>query len=386
MNHLKLTRPVVDKILGLNTVFKKDNNVNKINLIIGAYRTREGLPYKFNSVIAAEEKVFNMNHEYLPMEGDIEFLSLAKKIYFNNNSSQYDSVQTLSGTGSLKLAGEFLGLYHCNKNIHIPNPTWSNHENIFKNCGLNVKEYMYLDKKRSFNFEQIIDSIKQIPNNEIILLHACAHNPSGYDFDKLQWKEIISTCIKQNLFILIDFAYLGFASGNPDKDNYITSYLGQYFTYPSIICCSFAKNFGLYSSRVGTLFFCGKNNEETELIKENCKSIIRRTYSNPPSHGSNLIKTILSDVNLTDMWKSELLLINEHYNENRLLLQNKLETKLNQDFSDITKQKGMFYYSKLSTEQVLKMKEKGIYFPDDGRISIGGINVNNIDYIVDQWY
>jgi aspartate aminotransferase len=385
---LKLIPQKLDKIMALNQIFRADKNPNKINLIIGAYRTKQGVPYIFESVKQAKNHIDRnfKDYEYLPIEGDTEYLKLSKNLYFSDKFTHYDNVQTLSGTGSLKLAADFLAeTYNEDFNtVYLPNPTWGNHSNIFSSARLATSTYTYLDENKNFNFEIFINSIKKIPDNNIILLHACAHNPSGYDPSQVQWEEVIKVCKSKNLFIFIDFAYLGFASGVPSQDSYVLEIMNKE-KYPSLVCCSYAKNFGLYSERVGNLFFTGINDEETNMIKDTLKSIIRKSYSNPPANGSNIIKTILGNEVLTNVWKNELYNITEHYRENRKMLKDKLENTLNKDFSDITNQTGMFYYSKLSSKQVLQLREKGIYFPDDGRISLAGITSQNIDYIVKSW-
>jgi aspartate/tyrosine/aromatic aminotransferase len=385
--HLTLVQQPVDKILGLNQVFKADPAYNKINLIVGAYRDRTGQPYIFESVKKAKQQLDkkSVNFEYLPMEGDTEFLKLSKELYFGQ-STHYDNVQTLSGTGSLKLAADFLAetFDRDNQVIHLPNPTWGNHSKIFSSAGLAISTYQYLNSDRKFYISNLLESINKIPNNQIILLHACAHNPSGYDPTPKQWEQIIRLCKSKNLYILIDFAYLGFASGNLKLDSCSLEIMNRE-KYPSLVCTSYAKNFGLYSERVGNLFFTGTDDTETQLMKDTMKTIIRRSYSNPPANGSNIIKTILSDGILKDIWRQELHTITDHYIDIRNLLKTNLENKINKDFSDITNQCGMFYYSTLTPQQVLYMRSKGIYFPDDGRISLAAINKENIDYITDIW-
>lgn len=379
-----LTRLVpqsLDKIMALNQVFRASTHPDKINLIIGAYRDRENKPYVFDCVKRAA-KIPN-NYEYSPIEGDSEFLQLSKELYFGKQKTYYENIQTLSGTGALKLTADFLvDTYHENYNtVYLPNPTWGNHSAIFQYSGLPVSYYNYLDHNRTFNINNLAESIRKIPNNNIILLHACAHNPSGYDPSEEEWKDILNICQNKNLFIIVDFAYFGFSSGDLEKDSILVNLINK-TQYPSIICCSYAKNFGLYNERVGNLFFTGNTNQETQLIKDTMKSIIRKSYSSPPSNGANIIKNILKGPHLTAVWKYELKAINDHYTEIRNRLKTELENKTNKDFSDITKQSGMFYYSRLTPEQVLKMRDYGIFFPDDGRISLAGINAQNINYII----
>ena len=206
-----------------------------------------------------------------------------------------------------------------------------NHSNIFTSSGIATSTYRYLHN-RKFTNEFLYDVISKLPNNNIILLHACAHNPSGYDLSYYGWCEILELCKYKNLFPIIDMAYLGFASGNIKKDSQVLEILNK-MNISSLICCSFAKNFGLYSERVGTLFFCGNNNDETLIMKDILKTIIRRSYSNPPANGSTIIKTILNDTDLTEMWKNELTDINTHYKSIRNMLQSKLEDVINKDIT-----------------------------------------------------
>jgi aspartate/tyrosine/aromatic aminotransferase len=368
-----LGKQKLDPIMALNNAFKLDPNPRKINLIIGAYRCKLGKPYIFEAVKRAINKI-NPDYEYLPIIGDQNYLLKSKQLYGLTN---YDSVQTLSGTGGLKLSSELLK--YSNKIVYLPDPTWGNHYGIFGN-NLFVSTYQYLDNKK-FNFGLLIDSIKKIPNNNIILLHSSSHNPSGYDPTELQWREILNLIKKKNLFTIVDCAYLGFGSGDVIKDGILLKLLNENY-HPSLICTSYAKNFGLYNQRVGNLFFNGQNNQELDLIRQNLTQIIRESYSSPPSHGSSIIAKILEDNELTKIWKQELVDINKHYVYLRQLLKKKLEDDLNQDFSDIIQQNGMFYYSKFTPEQIIKMQSNGLYFLNNGRMSLAGINDRNIDDII----
>lgn len=368
-----LARQKLDPIMALNNIFKLDPNPKKINLIIGAYRCPLGKPYIFNAVKQAITKIIP-DFEYLPITGDPRYLQYSRNLYSLTN---YENVQTLSGTGALKLSSELLK--HSEKTVYLPDPTWGNHYGIFGN-NLFVSTYKYLDNKK-FNFELLIDSIKKIPDYNIILLHNSSHNPSGYDPTEPQWWEILKLIEQKNLFIVVDCAYLGFGSGDINKDGVLLRLLNQNY-YPSLICTSYAKNFGLYNQRIGNLFFNGENNEELDLIRENLTQIIRESYSSPPSHGSSIVTQILGDDVLTNIWKQELVGINKHYVYLRRLLKKKLEDELNQDFCDIVQQNGMFYYSSFTPNQVIKMRSHGLYFLDNGRMSLAGINDGNIDDIV----
>lgn len=377
-----LHNPSLDSIMRVNEEFKKSSNTDKINLIIGAYRKNDK-PYIFEVVKWATDFTRgSFNHEYLPITGDEQFNRLSKELYFGKTTN-FNAVQTLSGTGSLCLLSQLLSeIIKDNKTIYIPNPTWENHFKIFHSSQLSLSTYEYLEKDRSWNFNYLYDNISKIPNSNIILFHGCAHNPSGYDPSKEGWKALIELCIKKNLLIMIDMAYLGFASGNLDKDNAILKIVNNK-DYPVFVCSSYAKNFGLYSERVGNLFFRGNNQKETSTINDILRTIIRKNYSSPPSNGSNIIKTILSDINMQILWTEELANINKHFCFTRNHLRYALENNINVDFSDITNQQGMFWYSKLTTLQIETFKKHGVFMPENGRISLSGLNEKNIPKFAD---
>jgi aspartate aminotransferase len=379
----KLFKPSLDGIMRINQMYNACPNKNKINLVIGAYRTMDGLPYVFNSVEKAKRQVIKNYHEYLPITGDTEYINLSKDLYFRKESN-FSGVQTLSGTGSLYLLSQLLKeIIKKDKTIYLPNPTWENHFNVFHTSSLGLSTYNYtLDK--TWNFEYLYDNIKNIPDSNIILFHGCAHNPTGYDPMYCQWVDIIELCKKKNLLIIIDMAYLGFASGDIETDSGILRIVNNQ-DYPVFVCTSYAKNFGLYSERVGNLFFRGNTELETTEINDILRTIIRRMYSNPPSNGSNIIKTILKDEKLYNAWLTELKEINTHYSLIRSYLKKNFEDKLNRDFTDIELQRGMFYYSSLTKEQVESLREKGIFMPDNGRISLAGLNMNNIDNFIHEF-
>jgi len=379
----------LDSIMHLNSVFLKDVRSNKINLIIGSYRTPAGKPYVFKCVEKALEIINSKakNLEYLTITGDQEYLDASKRLYFSKDS-QFDNVQSLSGTGALSLAANLIKKTLIPQTIYLPNPTWENHGKVFASAGLNIGSYDYIDEYGNFSLHNLERSIKtSIPHNNIILLHACAHNPTGYDLSLNEWMDIVDICVTKNLFIVVDMAYLGFASGNLKKDLTLLKLLDNINSYPSLVCTSYAKNFGLYSKRVGNLFFRGENSEETINMKDTLRQIIRTSYSSPPSDGSNIVKTILLNEELTHLWKSELNDINKHYMHIRRELRRALENGINKDFSSITKQTGMFWFGQkeISTELVHRMRDNhGIYFLDNARISLAGLNDHNIPMFVES--
>lgn len=382
----------LDMVMDANNNMLKSKNPEKINAVVGAYRTEKGKPYVFNCVKKAISTMMNdndndqMNFEYQPICGNDKYINLTASLYFGNPPIlNYKGVQTIGGTGALYLAGKFLKTVFENPTIYVPNPTWENHINIFKNSGVNVSTYEYLNKNGLFNFDNLMSTIKQIPNYGIILLHGCAHNPTGYDLTKNEWEELLNLCINKRLYIVIDLAYLGFASGNVEKDSTAIRLLNSKF-YPSLVCTSYSKNFGLYSERIGSLFVSeGKNVSETQKAYEVLKSLIRTSYSSSPSFGSKIITTILTEPDLKKEWESELVNIHRRYTDMRFLLRKSIENKTQKDFSSITDQCGMFWYTRniLSDEQIAKMQSSDVFFLKNGRISLAGLNLENYERFVD---
>jgi aspartate/tyrosine/aromatic aminotransferase len=375
----------IDPIMRLNGEFSRDPSKHKINLVLGAYRTEDGTPYTFKSVAQATRLLAERgNFEYLPITGDPEYNKLSKALFFGSNETRYGAVQSLSGTGALRLAGDLISQTTDEKTIYVSNPTWGNHPAIFSSAGLNVRYYRYLTESRKFCFDNLLGAVSQIPRNSCILLHACAHNPTGYDLTYWQWNELVKQCITNNLLIVVDTAYLGFASGDLKTDLALLDIL-KATDYPSIVCISYAKNFGLYSKRVGNIFYKGETAAETENMTDVLRFIIRTNYSSPPSDGSDIVKTILGSECLRTIWNTELRDIADRYSAIRTKLRALMETKANRDFSAITTQRGMFYYgaAEISERQALFMRDHHVYFLDDGRISLAGLNDANIERFTD---
>ena len=379
-----LYKPSLDSIMRVNQLYHKSTNKNKINLVIGAYRNKLGNPYVFQSVCVAKKYLSLNNYEYLPITGDGEYIELSKKLYFGNKTN-LQGVQTLSGTGSLYLVSQLLKeIVDKGKTIYVPNPTWENHFGIFHTSGLSLSTYNHILPNREWNFGYLYDEVKKLPDSNIILFHGCAHNPTGYDPCYYQWIELIQLCVKKNMLIIIDMAYLGFGTGDIDEDSGILRIINNQ-DYPVLVCSSYAKNFGLYSERAGNLFFRGYDNKETGEINDILRTIIRKIYSNPPANGSHIIKKILSNDELYKMWLTELSDISVHYKSIRYNLKSELENKLDRDFSNITKQKGMFWFSNLKTEQVENLRMKDIFLPDNGRISLAGLSDKNMNKFIEEY-
>ena len=294
-------------------------------------------------------------------------------------------MQSLSGTGALRLGGEFLRrFYPGNKTILMPTPTWGNHGPIFKDSGLAVGSYRYFDPKTNgLDLAGMLADLKAAPEGSIVLLHACAHNPTGVDPSAEQWREIAQVCKERNLFPFFDMAYQGFASGKPDKDAAaVRAFVSS--GHSILLAQSYAKNFGLYGERVGALSVVCADAKEAEAVASQLKIVIRPMYSNPPVHGARLVSTILQSQDLTKLWAQEVDHMAQRIISMRTKLRSLLENKYRSSmpWNHITDQIGMFCYTGLKAEQVARLtKDYHVYLTKDGRISIAGITEANVEHL-----
>lgn len=380
-----------DPILGLVEDFKKDKVSMKVNLSVGAYRDENGDPYVLNCVKEARRLYLSSkpNHEYLPIAGLQSFVNHSLKFAYSNECPSLQkgnicALQTLSGTGSLRIAFEFLNKYYPGKRcVYLPNPTWPNHKNLCSIVGIKQKEYRYYDnKKKNINFSGLIEDIENAPEKSIFLFHACAHNPTGMDLSKEQWEDVLEVIQSKKHFVLFDMAYQGFASGDPINDSYAV----RLFANKGIgmgLCQSYAKNLGLYGERVGCLSFICDNQKEKKAMESQLKVLARSSYSNPPKFGAMIVNTIFNNDSLKREWFRELKVMSDRIKTMRSdLVKGLKENGTTLDWSHITKQIGMFAYTGLNKRQVKLLKKRyHIYLTDSGRISIAGLNANNVDYV-----
>eukprot|EP01126_Amoeba_proteus_P014376 TRINITY_DN1629_c0_g1_i22.p1 TRINITY_DN1629_c0_g1~~TRINITY_DN1629_c0_g1_i22.p1 ORF type:complete len:425 (+),score=50.22 TRINITY_DN1629_c0_g1_i22:101-1276(+) len=377
-----------DPILGVTVAFRNDPHPDKLNLGVGAYRDDLNQPYILECVKKAEAKIIakNLNHEYSPIGGTPEFVKVAAELLFGNipqlKEKKIASVQTLSGTGALRVAGEWLRRYIPNKEIYLPDPTWGTHVPIFKNSGFDSKTYKYYNGKGGLDFEGFKSDVEAAPDKSFFLFHACAHNPTGVDPSEHQWKELAQICKRKGHVVLFDTAYQGFASGNPERDVFAVRHFVEH-DISVVATQSFAKNFGLYGERVGALHILTGSAEETEKVLSQLLIVIRPMYSNPPIYGSRVVETILSDTELTSQWRQDVKTMADRIIKMRTLLVESLKSlQPGRDWSHITNQIGMFCYSGLTADQVLKLKDKWhIYMTTNGRISMAGLTSARVEYL-----
>ncbi|KAL5558814.1 hypothetical protein UlMin_035025 [Ulmus minor] len=382
-----------DPILGVTVAYNKDQSPVKLNLGVGAYRTEEGKPLVLNVVRRAEQQLVNdisRVKEYLPIVGLVEFNKLSAKLILGADSpaiqeNRVTTVQCLSGTGSLRVGGEFLARHYHERTIYIPLPTWGNHPKVFTLAGLSVKTYRYYDPAtRGLDFQGLLEDLGSAPSGAIVLLHACAHNPTGVDPTLDQWEQIRQLIRSKALLPFFDSAYQGFASGSLDADAQpVRLFAGD--GGECLVAQSYAKNMGLYGERVGALSIVCKTADVASRVESQLKLVIRPMYSNPPIHGASIVAAILRDRDLYNDWTVELKAMADRIISMRQQLFDALRTRGTPgDWSHIIKQIGMFTFTGLNAEQVVFMtKEYHIYMTSDGRISMAGLSSKTVPHLAD---
>ena len=379
----KLEVAPADPILGLTDAFNNDPNSAKINLGVGVYKDESGITPVMDSVCKAEKIILDTQKTkgYLPIPGSPDYGKVVRELLFGAaDAYPAATAHTPGGTGALRVAGEFLKKYTPGSTVWVSDPTWPNHNGIFGDAGFKVDKYTYYNaKERSLNFDGMLASMQKMAAGDIIILHACCHNPSGIDPTAEQWKQIAKAINEKKLLLLVDFAYQGLGRGL-DEDAEGVRILAAAVD-EMVICSSFSKNFGLYNERVGAITLKGASKETIDKAFSNLKTTIRQLYSNPPSHGGAIVVTIMKDASLRAEWEKEVAQIRERIAEMRMLFVDTLKAKgVKQDFSFLTHQYGMFSFSGLNPEQVKKLKEKySIYIVGSGRINVAGMTKANMD-------
>ncbi|XP_038214616.1 aspartate aminotransferase, mitochondrial isoform X2 [Zerene cesonia] len=385
-----------DVILGITEAYKRDTNPKKVNLGAGAYRDDNGNPFVLPSVRKAEEILLKkaLNHEYAPIGGETSYTDAVAKLAFGENSPVLQNksnvtVQTLSGTGALRLGFEFITKHYAKtKELWMPTPTWGNHPQICNTLNLTHKKYRYYDPKTNgFDLKGAIEDISKIPEGSIILLHACAHNPTGVDPRPEEWQQLSQVVKDRKLYPFFDMAYQGFATGDVDNDAFAVRLFVKE-GHQIALAQSFAKNMGLYGERAGALtFLCGDEGTAAKVMSQ-VKIMIRVMYSNPPLYGARLVQEILNTPELKQQWLKDVKLMADRIISMRTKLRAGIEGAGNKlSWRHITDQIGMFCYTGLTPQQVDRLtKEFNIYLTKDGRISVAGISSKNVDYVAEAMH
>jgi len=380
-----------DAILGVTEAFKRDEDPRKMNLGVGAYRDDKGKPYVLSCVKKAEKLIAdkNLDKEYLGITGLADFNKASMKLAYADTVplNRLATTQSISGTGALRIGGAFLQRFYPHaKKIFLPTPSWGNHTPIFRDSGLEVAQYRYYDKKTiGLDLKGMLEDLSKAPNNSLILLHACAHNPTGVDPTKDEWLKIMEVMKQKQHFAFFDMAYQGFASGDITKDAYAVRKFVQ-SGLPVCLSQSYAKNMGLYGERVGSFSVVCEDEKEMKAVESQIKIVVRPMYSNPPLSGARIVSEILNNEQLYKEWLGEVKKMADRIITMRTELKKNLEDLGSKhDWNHITKQIGMFCFSGLSPEQVAKLAaEHHVYMTKDGRISMAGISSGNVRYLAES--
>jgi aromatic-amino-acid transaminase len=383
-----------DPILGLNEQFNADPNPAKVNLGVGVYFDESGKLPLLKCVSAAEKLIFESSKPrgYLPIDGIAAYDKAVQGLVFGGDSAavkdgRVATVQALGGTGGLKIGADFLQHLATragtSPKVLISDPSWENHRALFANAGFTVETYPYYDAdKRGINFDGMLGALNAAAAGTIIVLHACCHNPTGYDITPAQWAQVVAAVKTRGLVAFLDMAYQGFGDGIAEDGAVIAQFLDAGLDF--FVSTSFSKSFSLYGERVGALSVVCASKEEAVRVLSQLKIVIRTNYSNPPTHGAQIVATVLTTPALRAMWEEELAGMRVRIKEMRKLLQDRLVASgTKQDFSFITRQKGMFSYTGLAKPQMERLRnEFGIYGVDSGRICVAALNHGNIDAVV----
>ncbi|HAT3714109.1 TPA: aspartate/tyrosine/aromatic aminotransferase [Serratia marcescens] len=382
----KITAAPADPILGLTDIFRADARPNKINLGIGVYKDETGKTPVLTSVKKAEQYLLEneTTKNYLGIEGIPAFASCTQELLFGKESPivtarRARTAQTPGGTGGLRVAADFIANQTSAKRIWISNPSWPNHKNVFSAVGLEVLEYAYYDAaNHALDFDGLLNSLKQAQAGDVVLFHGCCHNPTGIDPTAEQWAQLAELSVANGWLPLFDFAYQGFANGLEEDAQGLRIFAAKH--QELIVASSYSKNFGLYNERVGACTLVAADAETADRAFSQVKAAIRANYSNPPSHGAAVVATILGNDALRAMWEQELTDMRQRIHRMRQLFVNTLQEKgAQQDFGFIIQQNGMFSFSGLTKEQVLRLREEfGVYAVNSGRVNVAGMTPDNM--------
>ena len=378
-----------DPILGLNEQFNADTNPAKVNLGVGVYFDDNGKLPLLQCVQAAEKAMMEKPtaRGYLPIDGIVAYDNAIKTLVFGADSEPVSSgrvatVQAIGGTGGLKIGADFLKKVSPNAKVLISDPSWENHRALFTSAGFEVDTYAYYDAaKRGVNFDGMLASLNAAAAGTIVVLHACCHNPTGYDITPAQWDQVITVIKARELTPFLDMAYQGFGYGIAEDGAVIQKFVASGLNF--FVSTSFSKSFSLYGERVGGLSVLCKDKEEAGRVLSQLKIVIRTNYSNPPTHGGAVVAAVLGNPELRALWEKELGEMRVRIKAMRQKLVDGLKAAgVQQDMGFITTQIGMFSYSGLSKDQMVRLRsEFGVYGTDTGRMCVAALNSKNIDYV-----
>jgi len=379
-----------DPILSLMDSFKNDPREKKVNLSIGLYYDDKGIIPQLGAVEAAENQLNALPQAasvYLPMEGLSAYRSSIQTLLFGAEhpalqQQRIATIQTVGGSGALKVGADFLKHYFPNSEVWVSNPTWDNHVAIFAGAGFQVHTYPYFDAENlGVNFAGMIDALQTLPAQSIVLLHPCCHNPTGSDLTPSQWDQVIELVKQRELIPFLDIAYQGFGEGM-NEDAYAIRAMAA-AGVNMLVSNSFSKIFSLYGERVGGLSVVCESAEAAGRVLGQLKATVRRNYSSPPNFGAKVVATVLNNAELNAQWLAEVEIMRTRIIEMRQTLVNSLKKALpGRDFDYLLQQRGMFSYTGFSVAQVDRLRDEfGVYLIASGRVCMAGLNHHNVEQV-----
>ncbi|MEE4959290.1 amino acid aminotransferase [Pseudomonas alliivorans] len=381
-----------DPILSLMETFGKDPRADKVNLSIGLYYDAQGRIPRLDAAVSAQQQLAEGEQTaslYLPMEGLAPYRQAVQTLLFGENNpavlaGRVATIQTVGGSGALKVGADFLKYAFPDSQVWVSDPTWENHNALFGGAGFKVNTYPYFDAQTGgVKFDTMLDALQQLPARSIVLLHPCCHNPTGADLSVAQWDQVVAVVKDRQLIPFLDIAYQGFGNGM-DEDAYAIRAMTD-AGVTAFVSNSFSKIFSLYGERVGGLSVVCEDSASAVNVLGQLKATVRRNYSSPPAHGAQVVSRVLNSPQLRDQWLTEVEVMRQRILDMRTRLVAVLAQKVPQhDFSFILRQNGMFSYTGLTPAQVDELKDAhGVYLIRSGRMCLAGLNEGNIDKVCD---
>ena len=380
-----------DPILGVTEAYVADQNPKKVNLGVGVYTDDDGKVPVLECVKRAEAERAKAGapKSYLPIDGMAAYDRAVQELVFGTDSHKVkakhiDTVQALGGTGGLKIGADFLRILNPRATVWISDQSWENHRALFEGAGFAVKAYPYYDaKSHGLDFEGMLGALKRLPAGDIAVLHSCCHNPTGVDLTQEQWRQVLEVVRARGILPFLDLAYQGFADGI-DADAYAPRLFAESLD-TVFLSSSFSKSVSLYGERIGAASVVAGSADESARVLSQLKRVVRANYSNPPTTGADIVARILSTPELRKLWDQEVAGMRDRIKAMRKALVEGIHKRVpGADFSFVMKQRGMFSYSGLSREQVLRLRsEYSIYTIETGRICVAALTTKNIDYVAD---
>lgn len=378
-----------DPILGLTEAFQADTNPRKVNLGVGVYQDSAGRVPVLATVRQAEARWLEeeATKSYLPIDGAPAYNAAVQRLVLGELSpaiaeGRAVTVQSLGGTGALKIGADFLKRFLPKATVYLSSPSWENHRALFEGAGFQVEQYPYYDPEtHALNFHGFMDALAAMPEGSIVVLHACCHNPTGVDPSLAEWEQVVNLLSKRALVPFLDFAYQGFGEGLEEDARPVRLFAEA--GIPCLVANSFSKNFSLYRERVGALTLLARDRDEARRALSQLKRVIRTNYSNPSSHGAQVVAIALTDPTLRSAWEQEVEEMRSRIHRMRRLFAERLNGHgTGRDFGFIVDQRGMFSYSGLSAEEARRLRSDfGVYVVESGRICVAALNDANMDYV-----